>query len=144
MLPTIRRKGIPSLFETDDLNRFFNLALGGAPSLSGWSPAVDVRENADGFVVTAELPGMTQDQVEINVENGVLAISGEKKENGKDGVKSENSHLVERRYGPFQRNFSLPRSVDSAKVEANFENGVLTVTLPKAAAAKARKIAIKS
>lgn len=144
MLPTIRRKGIPSLFETHDLDRFFNMTFGGAPSLSGWSPAVDVRENDDGFVVTAELPGMTSDQVEINVENGILAISGEKKEDVEEGGKGESPHLVERRYGPFQRNFSLPRSVDSSKVEANFDNGVLTVSLPKAAAAKARKITIKS
>jgi len=144
MLPTIRRKGVSSLFETSDFDRFFNVAFGAAPSLSGWSPPVDVRENDEGFVVTAELPGLTSDQVEVNVENGVLAISGEKNEQREEGGKGDNAHLVERRYGKFQRNFSLPRSVDSAKVDANFENGILTVALPKAAAAKARKITIKS
>jgi HSP20 family protein len=141
MLPTIRRKGVPSLFEADDFDRFFNVAFGGAPSLSGWSPAVDVRENDDGFVVTAELPGLSSDDVEVNVENGILAISGEKKEEREEGG---SAHVVERRYGRFQRNFSLPRSVDNAKVDASFENGILTVSLPKAATAKARKIAIKS
>jgi len=144
MLPTIRRKGIPSLFETDDLDRFFNVAFGGARSPFGWGPPMDVRENDEGFVVTAELPGMTSDQVEVNVENGVLAISGEKIDEREEGDKNESPHLVERRYGRFQRNFSLPRSIESAKVDANFENGVLTVSLPKAAAAKARKITIKS
>ena len=144
MLPTIRRRGIPSLFETNDFDRFFNVAFSGAPSFSGWSPAVDVRENDEGFVVTTELPGLTSDQVEVNVENGVLAISGEKKDEREENGEGDSAHLVERRYGKFQRHFSLPRSVDSAKVDANFENGILTVSLPKAAAAKARKITIKS
>ena len=144
MLPTIRRRGLPSLFETNDFDRFFNVEFSGAPSFSGWSPPVDIRESDEGFVVTAELPGMTSDQVEVNVENGVLAISGEKSEEREEGGKNESPQLVERRYGRFQRNFTLPRSIESGKVDANFENGVLTVSLPMAAAAKARKITIKS
>ena len=144
MLPTIRRKGTASLLDSDDMDRFFNLAFGGAPSMSGWSPAVDVRETPAGFVVSAELPGMTSDQVEVNVENGVLSISGEKKDKREEGGEGENYHLVERRYGRFQRNFSLPRSVDPSSVDARFENGILTVNLPKAAEAKARRIAIKA
>jgi HSP20 family protein len=145
MIPTIRRgRALPSVFENSDFDRLFNIALGGAPSLSGWSPAVDVKEDAEGFVVTAELPGLSSDEVEVSVENGMLSISGEKRDLREEGSEESNYHLVERRFGRFQRNFSLPRTVDPAKVEANYDNGVLTVSLPKAAAAKPRKIAIKS
>ena len=146
MLPTtIRRRENPSLWDRDsDLNRLFNLAFGSAPSFAGWSPAVDVREDKDSFIVTAELPGLAASDVDVSVENGVLSISGEKREEREEVEEDGSHHLMERRYGKFQRNFSLPRSVDADKVGAKFENGILQVTLPKSAAAKPRRIKIGS
>jgi HSP20 family protein len=102
---------------------------------------MDVRETGEEYQVIAELPGVTSDDVEVTVENGVLSISGEKKEEVEEGAGTDR-HLYERRYGRFQRNFSLPRSVDAENVKANFENGLLRVSLPKAAVAKPRKIKI--
>lgn len=143
MLPTIRRRTTtPTLWDNSDFDRLFDWALGSAPSLSGWTPAVDVRETGDEYLVIAELPGMSPDNVEVTVENGVLSISGEKKEEFEEGDKRSDRHVYERRYGRFQRNFSLPRSVDADGVKAEFENGLLRVTLPKAAVAKPRKIKI--
>lgn len=128
-------------FDGGELDRWFARAVG-APSLSGWSPAVDVEENENAFVVTAELAGLSEDDVELSLENGVLSISGEKREEREEGNKEAGRHIYERRYGRFERNFSLPRTVDADKVDATFKNGVLTVTLPKTAAAKPRRIAI--
>lgn len=142
MLPTIRRRTTtPTVWDNNDFDRLFNWALGSAPSLSGWTPAMDVRETSEEYQVIAELPGLTSDDVEVTVENGVLSISGEKKEEVEEGAGTDR-HLYERRYGRFQRNFSLPRSVDAENVKANFENGLLRVSLPKAAVAKPRKIKI--
>lgn len=144
MLPVLRRRndtarnfwGLGT-----DFDRLFDAALNTAPSMSGWTPAVDVAESNDGYTVTAELPGLDPKEVEITVENGVLSISGEKRDEFED-TDTTGRHLVERRYGRFQRNFSLPRSVDADGVEAHFDNGLLTVTLPKAERAKPRRIKI--
>ncbi len=141
MLPILRRRDVGSLLDSD-VDRLFNFALGNGPSYTGLSPAVDVRETADDFLVTAELPGLSRDDVDVSVENGVLSISGEKREETEEGSAEGNRHLIERRYGKFHRNFSLPRSVDAGKVEARFEDGVLYITLPKAAVAKARRVKI--
>ncbi|MDH5644058.1 MAG: Hsp20/alpha crystallin family protein [Gemmatimonadota bacterium] len=145
MLPVIKRhrSNVPSLWEAFEGDRGFDRLLNtafGAPSISGWSPAVDVRETAEDFLVTAELPGMAPDQVEVTVENGVLSISGEKKEEAHE--ESGGFSLVERRFGQFQRNFSIPRGVDADKVEAKFKHGVLNVVLPKAPQAKPKQIKI--
>jgi HSP20 family protein len=144
MLPsTIRRRDNPTTWdEGSDLNRLFNLAFGSAPSFAGWTPSVDVQEDKEAFVVTAELPGLAAADVDVSVENGVLSISGEKREQREEGGEGTSHHLMERRYGKFQRNFSLPRSVDADKVAAKFENGILEVTLPKSAAAKPRRIKV--
>jgi HSP20 family protein len=148
MLPVLRRHRLrPFDWDGFDVSREFDRLLGtafGAPSLSAWSPAVDVRETTDEFVVTAELPGMTKDDVELTIENGVLSLSGEKKEEREEGDEGAGRHIYERRYGSFQRNFSLPRGVAADQVDAKFKDGVLTVTLPKVAAAKPRQIKIGS
>lgn len=144
MLPVLRRRNDTARnfwgFGSD-LDRVFDAALGAAPSMSGWTPAVDVSESTDAYTVTAELPGLDPKEVEITVENGVMSISGEKQD-AFENTETSGRHVVERRYGRFQRNFSLPRSVDADKVEAHFENGLLTVTLPKAEKAKPRRIKI--
>jgi HSP20 family protein len=107
-----------------------------------WIPRVNVEETKDELVLSAELPGMTHDDVSIELENGVLTISGEKTEERTEGEDERRYHLWERRYGAFQRSFTLPRTVKAEDIRAGFENGILTVRMPKAAEAKTRKIAI--
>lgn len=107
-----------------------------------WSPPVSVAETADELTFTAELPGLTEDQVTIELENDVLTISGEKSEERTEGDEDRNYHLWERSYGSFRRSFSLPRAVDGGAVTAHFDKGVLEVRLPKAPEAKGRKIEI--
>jgi HSP20 family protein len=99
----------------------------------GWMPAMDIVEKDNMLVLTAELPGVAEKDVEINYENGVLTISGEKQEETKEGARDSDFYLWERRYGSFQRSFTLPRTVDIDKITAEFRNGVLKVVLPKAA-----------
>lgn len=113
----------------------------GESEAATWGPAVDVEENDDRFQITAELPGIKMDEVKISVENNVLTVKGEKKHEVTEN--KGNYHRVERCYGRFQRSFSLPSTVNADKVKAEMDNGVLTVTLPKAEEAKAREIPIK-
>ena len=110
----------------------------------GWMPAMEIVEKPDALLATAELPGLGPDDVNVNVEDGVLTISGEKTEEKKEGEAESQVYLWERRYGSFRRSFTLPTSVDVDKITAHFENGVLTLRLPKTESVKAkgRKIAI--
>ena len=106
----------------------------------GWAPAVDVAEQNGSLLVTAELPGMTKDDVEVDLSNGVLTISGSKKE--ETDRKEQEMHIVERSYGSFRRSFTLPCAVDEAAVKADYRDGVLRVTLPKMAEPEGKKIEI--
>lgn len=108
------------------------------------APAVDVAESEKAYEITAELPGMDEKDIEVNVANGGLTIKGEKKEEKEE--KQKDYYVSERRYGSFQRYFGLPDSVDASKIEASFKNGVLKVTLPKTAEAQkpAKKIEVKA
>lgn len=103
-------------------------------------PAVDISETADELVLHAELPGLKKDQVKLTIEDGVLTISGEKKFASEQ--KEKDFHRVERRYGSFHRSFTLPNNIDASKAKAAFEDGILTVRLPKSEAAKPRQIDI--
>ncbi len=107
---------------------------------AGWLPAVDVRESDEAFVFTAELPGIAKEAVEISVEDGILTLSGERRFNEDDEEK--NYRRIERAYGAFSRSFTLPSAVDPERIEARFQDGLLTVTVSKAEVAKARKITI--
>lgn len=107
-----------------------------------WSPPVSVAETPDELIFTAELPGLTEEQVTIELENDVLSISGEKLEERTEGDEERKYHLWERSYGSFRRSFSLPRAVSADEAAARFHNGVLEIRLPKAAEAKGRKIEI--
>lgn len=111
-------------------------------STSAWAPNVDIFENENELVVKAELPGIDQKNVELNVENNVLTISGERKLEFED--RKENYHRVERAYGTFSRSFSLPRLIDESKIEADYKDGVLTVHVPKHEKAKPQKIKISA
>ena len=107
-----------------------------------WVPPVNVEETKDELVLTAELPGMSQENISIEMENNVLTISGEKSEERTEGDEERRYHLWERRYGTFQRSFTLPRTVKGDDIRATFDKGVLRMHMPKVAEAKTRKIAI--
>lgn len=108
------------------------------------SPAVDIAESDKAYEITAELPGMDEKNIEVNVVNGGLTIKGEKKDEKEE--KAKDRYVSERRYGSFERYFRLPDGVDAAKIEASFKKGVLTVTLPKRPEAQqpATKIEVKA
>lgn len=118
---------------------FFNSDVQGEETRA-WVPPVDIQETADAYLFHAELPGLTKEDIRITLENNVLRVSGERKLE-KD-AKKENYHRVERTYGTFTRTFALPTQVEADRVQAAFENGILTVTVPKAEQAKPRQIAI--
>jgi HSP20 family protein len=105
-----------------------------------WSPAVDIIENGDTYVLKAELPGMNKDDVKITLEENVLTIKGEKK--NEDEKKDDNVHRLERSYGLFERSFTLPGTIKVNDIDAQYKNGILTLTLPKAEEAKPKKIEV--
>ena len=106
-----------------------------------WMPPVDIFQTSEHeLVLKAELPDMSREDIDINIENFVLTIKGEKKL--ASDVKEEQFHHVERRYGSFARSFSLPQTVDPARVSAEYRNGVLTVKLPLRDEAKPRSIKV--
>jgi HSP20 family protein len=136
------RREMDRLF--DDFGAGFALQPFRWPSTAVSLPIdVDVVEQADRFVISADLPGLDQKDLEINVSGDVLSISGQKNEEREETQK--NYYLNERRFGSFQRSFTLPGSVDREAISADFANGVLKVTLPKTTEAKndERKIDIK-
>jgi HSP20 family protein len=127
------------------LNALLDEALTGWPvgngvATSAWLPSVDVFEDKESLKIVAELPGLKPEDVKITLENSTLTLRGEKKQVAEE--KTERVHRYERSYGSFERSFSLPNTVDADKVAASFENGVLTITLPKAEKAKPREIAV--
>lgn len=105
-----------------------------------WVPPVDVQETDSAFVFTAELPGLTKNDIEITLEDNLLTLSGERKFSEK--TENENYHRIERAYGKFSRSFSLPSQVESEQVSALFKDGILSVEVPKSEQAKPRKIKI--
>ena len=131
----------------DEVNRLFGstMSRGGSDEDTfggGWSPRVDIYENKDNLVIEAELPGMKPENVDISIENNVLTIQGKREFEKKD--EGDNFHRVERHYGSFTRSFTLPPTVNSEDASANFENGVLNLTLAKREEAKPRRIEIKA
>ncbi|HEX5761274.1 MAG TPA: Hsp20/alpha crystallin family protein [Thermoanaerobaculia bacterium] len=133
--PAAAREPFYRLFET-----LFNQDQGEDIGTRSWAPPVDVFETEEAYVVKAELPGMSREDLDITLENNVLRVSGERKFDRDE--KKENYHRIERSYGAFSRAFALPSQVDGERVEATFQDGVLTVTVPKAAQARPRKISI--
>ena len=113
----------------------------GLTAANTWVPPVDIFQSSEHeLVLKAELPEMSREDIDITVENDRLTISGEKKPSG--DVKEEQFHHIERRYGAFRRSFSLPQTVDTAKVSAEYKHGVLTVRLPLREEAKPRQIKV--
>jgi len=108
---------------------------------ASWSPACDVFEDKDAVKIVAEIPGVKPEDVKISIENQVLTIRGEKKPVAEETT--ERVHRYERSYGAFERSFALPNLVDPDKIEAKYDGGILTVTLPKAERARPREISVK-
>jgi HSP20 family protein len=130
----------------DRINRLFGETFGGYPATreetykGAWTPPVDICEDKDNIVVKAELPGMKKDDVLIEIKDNVLTLTGERKH--EQETKQENYHRIERVYGKFSRSFTLPDSVKVHKLQANYKDGVLEITLPKAEEAKETAIPI--
>lgn len=116
--------------------RMDRLADAGEP---GWTPPVDLYETPDGYVLTAELPGLSRDDVQIEVHDGVLSLQGRRPS---ANVPCEQFHRVERGHGAFSRRFALPVPIDADRVTADLGDGVLTVTVPKASGAIPRRIEV--
>ncbi|HUM16321.1 MAG TPA: Hsp20/alpha crystallin family protein [Candidatus Nitrosotalea sp.] len=112
------------------------------PALGDWTPSMDISETKDSLVAKVEVPGMEQKDIQISLQENLLTIKGEKKQEKEE--KDERFHRVERSYGAFIRTIRLPVAVDASKVTANFKNGLLTVTLPKTPASKGTTIPIKA
>src|SRR5690606_31690696 len=106
-----------------------------------WAPAIDVEETDGEYVVKTDLPAVKKDEVKVTVENGVLCIEGERKQEKEE--KNRKVHRVERSYGRFVRRISVPGDADPARVSADFKDGVLSVHLPKSESAKPRAIEVK-
>jgi HSP20 family protein len=130
----------------NEMSRMFGWPADGADSEgfldSLWSPAVDIVQEGDHFVVKADLPGMKKDDIEITLNGDTLTISGEKKR--EDETKSDGCYRRERYYGKFSRSLVLPSSIDTSRIEATYKDGVLSLTVPKSEEARPKQIKIQS
>jgi len=126
----------------DELNRLFDFSLPSRDTglFSGWSPALDVYDNKDAFLVKVELPGMKKEDIEISLHDGVLTVSGERKHEVEK--KERQSFRSERYFGKFQRSVTLPAAVNVGGVKAAYKDGILSIDLPKAEEAKPRQIKV--
>ena len=107
-----------------------------------FAPAVDIEEQEDHFLVSADLPGVSDKEIEVKVEDGVLLISG--KRESTEEKRTESGTYRERRFGSFMRSFTLGKGVDASKIEATYANGVLAVKVPKAEETKPRQIPVST
>jgi len=134
-----RRSDFPApsrLFE-----EFFNdLPFSSAPETKNWMPSVDILEKEGNLILRAELPGMTEKQIELKLEGNTLTLKGERKMENED--KKSSYHRVESFYGSFTRSFRLPDTVDLDKINADYKNGVLTVTIPQKPEVRPREIPV--
>jgi len=142
-----RRFRRPSMWQEMDqlqreMNRLFDATSTGQVFSAPSYPAINIWTNEDGQLISAEMPGVHPADIDIDVTGDALSISGERKPD--EVAKEANYHRRERTYGSFSRTIQLPFMVDTSKVEANFKNGVLMISMPRAEADKPKKITIKS
>lgn len=133
---------IESMF--DRYNRAVGFPRTGRPNLvttGDWSPRVDIIENEAEFVVRMEIPEVNREDVKVTVDNGVLSIQGERRQEKEE--KGKTFHLMERQYGSFMRNFTLPDNVDPNRIKATFKGGLLTLQIQKTENVKTRAIEVK-
>lgn len=127
-----------------DIDRLFEDVMGRDGPQGGWAPSVDIREDENALVLEVELPGVAPENVEVTAENGILTVRGDKRSERREDDDKRRWHLVERSYGSFHRAFQLPQGVDEGQIEAAFEQGVLTVRVPKSALPQPRKIEVRA
>ena len=141
LMPWTGMAGMKS--EMDRLfDRFAELRRNELPALGDWAPSMDVSETKESLVCKVEVPGMEQKDIQISLQENLLTIKGEKRQEKEE--KDEHYHRIERSYGAFTRSLRLPVAVDAGKVTATVKSGVLTVTLPKTPAAKGTTIPVKA
>jgi HSP20 family protein len=128
-------------FEIDRLNRMFDTMFSGEPLSGGWAPAVDIYEDAhQNVVIKAELPGFKKDSIKVTFEHNTLTVEGERTLEAE--IDRDKYHRMERQYGSFRRSFTLPATVDSGRAQASYQDGVLTITLPRREESKPRQIQV--
>ena len=128
----------------DEIDRLFDRPFGrwgGMGRFEGWMPSVDVCEDKDNVIVKAELPGAKKEEIQVSVADGILHLSGERKHESE--YEGKDSYQSERYFGRFERDIALPTGVDAGKIQANYKDGVLTVTCPKTEDAKRKQIEVK-
>lgn len=132
----------------DEMNRLFNDFFGRVPSrfegdwsTSEWTPSVDISETKDDILIKAEVPGMKKEDIKISLQDNVLTLKGERKQEKEE--KETNFYRMERSYGSFTRSFNLPTVVQADKIKASYKDGILNVTLPKAEEVKPKQIPIE-
>ncbi len=130
--------------EMDDFFKSYQRALARQPSQEGvlsadWSPSVDITEDDKEFLIKAELPGVKKEDISIDVNQGVVTLSGERKSETRD----EKEHRIERFYGKFSRSFTLPENVNDTEIKAESREGMLYLHLPKTAVEKTKKIQVE-
>ena len=111
---------------------------GGMLAMADWSPTVDITETDSAYVIKGEIPGVSKNDVKVSIENGMISLRGERKQEKEE--KNKKFHRIERSYGSFFRSFQLPDDVDETKVKAEFKDGMINVILPKSAKSKAKSI----
>jgi HSP20 family protein len=143
LVPYVRRTETPvinHLFE--DFFNDFPFASSSPERSENWIPAVDILEKEGNLVLRAELPGITEKQIELKLEGNTLTLKGERNMDKED--KKNNYHRVESFYGSFTRSFRLPETVDLEKISADFKNGVLTITIPQRPEVRPREIPVST
>ena len=133
----VRQSRMPGHWATGQFGGQSGPGAGG----QAWAPAVDIAERKDAYVVTAELPGVGTEDLEITLQDGLLTIQGERRP--ASDTAGEKVHRAERRYGAFRRSITLPRHVQADKIEASAQDGVLQILVPKAAEAHAQRIQVR-
>jgi len=152
-IPVKREENDPVYHLQRNMNQLFDDFFNGfslspfrefGESFGAFNPSIDVSENENEITIAAELPGLSEDDIEVSLAHNMLTISGEKKEETED--KGKNYYRMERTYGSFQRRIPLPSEIEEDKIEANFKKGVLTITLPKTEEARkqVKRITVKS
>lgn len=147
--PIRYRESPTGLVGLQRLTRLLDEAFGGWPGqeqgtvlTSAWYAPTDVCEDGNSLQITVEVPGVRPEDVKISLENNILSIRGEKRQQSEENT--EQVHRYERNYGVFERTFALPSTVDPEKIEARHENGILTITIPKAERARPREIPVST
>ena len=148
MFLTTTRRPLEPWHSLRRLNNALDEAFGtyqeedGRTITASWYPACDVFEDKDAIKIVAEVPGVKPEDVKLSLENNLLTIRGEKRQQAEE--RTERVHRYERSYGQFERTFALPGTVDPENIQATYEHGILTVTLPKAEKARPKEIPVRA